>query len=153
MTIDISFRPANTATNEPTYADFKRHFDARQYYQCDDEQEEFIYEHGTSAFTFTFEGPMSTQLVPEKERSLIDFSMSFTCDIKGTAAKACDEIKELVSKFDLLYNDPQFHDHPRFVPFSEADFLASLHESAEIGAEVAEELEEQGIQSNPDIRS
>ncbi|MDZ4834472.1 MAG: hypothetical protein SGJ27_11900 [Candidatus Melainabacteria bacterium] len=152
MTIDISFRPADTNTKESTYSDFKAHFDAREYYECDDELEEFIYEHGTSAFMFMFEGPMSTQLVPEQERSLIDFSMSFVCDINATAPIACAEIQELVKKFNLLYNDPQFHDHPRFVAFSEADFLASLAESAKLGQEVAEELKAQGIPLNPDIR-
>jgi hypothetical protein len=150
MTIDISFRPADTDTIEATYADFKKHFSARQYYECNDELQEFIYEHGTSAFMFMFEGPMSTQLVPEQERSIIDFSMSYACDINGTAPVACAEIKELVNKFNLLYNDPQFHDHPRFVPFSEADFMASLAESAELGKKVLAEVKD--IPHNPDVR-
>jgi hypothetical protein len=153
MTIDISFRPADTDNKEASYGDFKAHFVDRPYYHCDDELEEFSYEHGTCAFSFTFEGPMSAQIAPEQERSLIDFSMSYSCDIKGTAPIACAEIKELVEKFNLLYNDPQFHDHPRFVPFSETDFRASLAESEELGAKVAEELKAEGVPLNPDVRS
>lgn len=152
MTIDMSFRPADTDGKEATYADFRAHFADREYYHCDDEMEEFTYEHGTRAFIFTFEGPMSTQLVPEVERSLIDFSMSFESDVEATAPIACAEIKELVDKFNLLYNDPQFHDHPRFVPFSEADFRASLAESAELGAKVAKELKAAHVPLNPDVR-
>ncbi len=153
MTIDMSFRPAETNAKEASYSDFKAHFLDRPYYHCDDELEEFQYEHGTCAFTFTFEGPMNAQLVPELERSLIDFSMSFSCDIDASAPIACAEIKELVNKFNLLYNDPQFHDHPRFVAFSEDDFRASLAESAELGAKVANELKAEGVALNPDVRS
>lgn len=58
----------------------------------------------------------------------------------------------MVTRFNLLYNDPQFDEHPRFVPFSEADFMSSLIESAELGTEVAAELKAQGVSSNPDIR-